>query len=155
MMSFPVWLPGPKCLPGGPCRGEGGRCPGRPPGTVKSGRYASYWNAFLLVQILFFSFWQREIQAREILSGGTVLELLDHVGEWHLNLSEYTVNYRLQRSCGKVMFLHASVILSTGGGWQSDTHPSRHPHPTGRQTPSRDGHCSGRYASYWNAFLLI
>ena len=25
--------------------------------------------------------------------------------------------YRLQRSCGKVMFLHVSVILSTGGVW--------------------------------------
>ena len=23
-----------------------------------------------------------------------------------------------------------------------------------RQTPPSDGHCSGRYASYWNAFLL-
>ena len=23
MMTFPVWLPGPKCLPGGPCRGGG------------------------------------------------------------------------------------------------------------------------------------
>ena len=23
-----------------------------------------------------------------------------------------------------------------------------------RQTPLPDGHCSGRYASYWNAFLV-
>ena len=23
-----------------------------------------------------------------------------------------------------------------------------------RQTPGRDGHCCGRYASYWNAFLF-
>ena len=36
-------------------------------------------------------------------------------------------------SCGKVMFLHLSVILP----------------------PTRDGHYSGRYASYWNAFLFI
>ena len=54
--------------------------------------------------------------------------------------------YRPQRSCGKVMFLHVSVILSMGG-WQADT-------PL-RQTPSpRDGHSSGQYASYWNAFLF-
>ena len=32
------------------------------------------------------------------------------------------------------------------------THPPAH--PPGRQPPG-DGHCSGRYASYWNAFLLI
>ena len=109
--------------------------------------------------------------------------------------------YRPQRSCGKVMFLHVSVILSTGGGRQTpladrqtpllagrhplaDTPPGRHSpgrhspgrqthswHPPGRQThrwqadapwadtpgqtpPSRDSHCSGRYASYWNAFLF-
>ena len=50
--------------------------------------------------------------------------------------------YRPQRSCGKVMFLHLSVILFTGG------RSGRHPPP-----PPADGHCSGRYASYWNAFL--
>ena len=44
--------------------------------------------------------------------------------------------YRPQRSCGKVMFLHLSVILFTGG-----------------PPPPADGHCSGRYASFWNAFL--
>ena len=62
-------------------------------------------------------------------------------------------------SCGKVMFSQASVILSTEGrripsgqtppaGQTSlrQTPPSRHP-------PPRDSHCSGRYASYWNAFL--
>ena len=36
--------------------------------------------------------------------------------------------YRPKRSCGKIMFLHVSVILSTGGGvWQ----------PPSRQTPFR------------------
>ena len=25
----------------------------------------------------------------------------------------------------------------------------------GRHPPSRDGHCSGRYASYWNAFFFL
>ena len=28
-------------------------------------------------------------------------------------------------------------------------------HPTGRHPPPKDGYCCGRYASYWNAFLLI
>ena len=39
-----------------------------------------------------------------------------------------------ERSCGKVMFSQASVILSTGGGdvWQTPP-PGRHPPP--RQTP--------------------
>ena len=44
-----------------------------------------------------------------------------------------------------------SVILFTGGGaWRgclADT-------PPGQTPPPPDGHCSGRYASYWNAFLF-
>ena len=72
--------------------------------------------------------------------------------------------YRPQRSCGKVMFSEASVILFTGGG----RHPSPGRHPALPSTcwdrnppaqcmlgysPSPHGHCSGRCASYWNAFL--
>ena len=76
-------------------------------------------------------------------------------------------NYRPQRSCGKVMFLDLTVILSTGGcvshcmlgytptlGREAD-HLDRLPlgrHPNPRQTPPADGYCSGRY--YWNAFLF-
>ena len=45
----------------------------------------------------------------------------------------------------------------------ADTHPRQTPSSwadTPRQTPpwadtSSDGHCSGRYASYWNAFLFL
>ena len=72
---------------------------------------------------------------------------------WRANtISNITYSYyRLQRSCGKVMFLHLSVILSMG--WMSATHPlGRYPscavHAGIRST-------SGRYASYWNAFLLL
>ena len=32
--------------------------------------------------------------------------------------------------------------------------PSRHSLPGQTPPPPRDGHCSGRYASYWNAFLF-
>ena len=76
--------------------------------------------------------------------------------------------YRPQRSWGKVIFSQASVILSTGGG----------PGPGGAWSrgggawswvgwggawswgvpggdPPRDGYCCRRYASYWNAFLLM
>ena len=104
-----------------------------------------------------------------------------------INLS----NYRPQRSCGKVMFLHLSVSHSVHGRcvpactgadtpqtdtpW-SDTPPGRHPPgqtPLGRHPPAQcmlghthththlpracwdtHGYCCGRYASYWNAFLL-
>ena len=69
--------------------------------------------------------------------------------------SLHKLNYRPQRNCGKIMFLHLSVILFTGGGgvWQTppqadtprQTPPGQTPPPPG------DGHCSGRYASYWNA----
>ena len=49
-------------------------------------------------------------------------------------------HYRLQPSCGKVMFLHLSVILFTGEG-VCQTPPGRHPslyrHPPGQTPPSR------------------
>ena len=63
--------------------------------------------------------------------------------------------YRPQCSCGKIMFSQASVILFTGGVWQ--TPPPDIPlgrHPRTDTPPTRDGHCSGRYASYWNTFLF-
>ena len=70
--------------------------------------------------------------------------------------------YRPQRSCGKVLFLHLSVILVTGGVclsacWDTHTPLGRHPKagtPYWADIPPADGYCSGRYASYWNAFLL-
>ena len=45
--------------------------------------------------------------------------------------------YRPQRSCGKVMFLHVSVILFTGGGRQTPL-AGRHPlpPPLGRHPPA-------------------
>ena len=53
-------------------------------------------------------------------------------------------------SCGKVMFLHLSVILFTGG-----IHPlADTPSLTDTSHPP-DGHCSGRYTSYWNTFLSV
>ena len=72
----------------------------------------------------------------------------------------YTTNiYRPERSCGKVMFLHLSVILFTGG-CLADTPLGRHAPlqadtPCWADTPTQsDGHCSGWYASYWYAFLF-
>ena len=96
--------------------------------------------------------------------------------------------YRPQRSWAKVMFLQASVILSTGGVclsafWdasppardqrptplppgirdpppdQADPPPGPGRHPPGPETPPEADasirSMSGRYASYWNAFLLV
>ena len=82
--------------------------------------------------------------------------------------------YRPQTKFAKVMFLHMSVILSTGGGGEylGRYTPPDQVHPPGtRYTPlgpgtppepgtPRSSACweiratSGRYASYWNAFLL-
>ena len=68
----------------------------------------------------------------------------------------------------KVIFLHLSVILFTGGVCQGEPPPCQgeppptrqttHP-PRTRQIPPREEDCSirsmsGLYASYWNAFLL-
>ena len=64
------------------------------------------------------------------------------------------------------MFSQASVILFTGGVYPSacwDTPPDRPPrqtppradtHTPQADTPHPNDHCSGRYASYWDAFLL-
>ena len=73
--------------------------------------------------------------------------------------------YRPQRSCGKVMFLHVSVILFTGRGGslsgrppRTETTPGQRP-PRQRPPPDRDPPprtvTSGWYASYWNAFLYF
>ena len=51
--------------------------------------------------------------------------------------------------CIKSVKIYFEVFLSTGEGRIWQTHP---PPPPGRPP---DGHCSGRDASYWNAFLSI
>ena len=86
--------------------------------------------------------------------------------------------YCPQRSWGKVIFSQASVILLTGGGLPQcmlgyhPPPPPPPPHPPSRhpreQTPPRAGadtnqsracweiwSMRGRYASYWNAILLM
>ena len=79
--------------------------------------------------------------------------------------------YRPQRSCDKIMFSQASVILFTGGvadtPWtdtpRGQTPPlARHPPRADTHTPPAQCmlgytplHCSGWYASYWNAFLYF
>ena len=84
--------------------------------------------------------------------------------EHQMRVSMEPYFYCPQHSCGKVMFLHVSVILSKAGGCladtpqadnppPADTRLSRHPRPPPPQIPPSDGHCSGWYASYWNAFM--
>ena len=60
--------------------------------------------------------------------------------------------FTVRNKVAKVMFLHLSVILFTGGVCLSacwDTTP-----PDQVPPPKADGYCCGRYASYWNAFLF-
>ena len=60
-----------------------------------------------------------------------------------MSLLDIMGSYRPQRSCGKVMFLHLSVILSMGGVCSSacwDTHTQTPP----RQTPPLGRHPLGR-----------
>ena len=56
-----------------------------------------------------------------------------------------------KRSCGKVMFLHLSVILFIGGV-SASVHTGIHPPGKHPPMPSarwdRHGYCCGRYASY-------
>ena len=55
--------------------------------------------------------------------------------------------YRAQRSCGKVMFSQHALGRTPP---RADTPPGQTPRP-----PPPDGHCSGWYASCWNAFLCF
>ena len=103
----------------------------------------------------------------------------------HLSSLQNRYHYRPQPSCGKAMFLQVPVILSRGMSGrhpqadtpqantpQADTPPGQTPllfrHPPGQTSPfgqtppwednplpPSDGPCSGRYTSYWNAFLLL
>ena len=56
-----------------------------------------------------------------------------------------------------VMFLNLSVSHSVHGReGMSGRPPGQTPHPPGQTPPPQaDGYCSGRYASYWNVFLLL
>ena len=70
-----------------------------------------------------------------------------------INFINELTSYRPQPSCGKVMFLHVSVILFAGGGWSGrqtplwadipwQTPPGRHPlgqTPLSRHTPPPPG----------------
>ena len=71
---------------------------------------------------------------------------------------------RILLECILVIFSQASVILSTGGGAysQGGLLPGGVCSQRGSCSwggawwrPPRDGYCCGRYASYWNAFLLV
>ena len=73
----------------------------------------------------------------------------------------YNIFTACKRSCGNVVFLHPSVShsvhrgrgflsLAPGGVHPLVTHPG-HTHPW---TPPSRRSTSGRYASYWNAFLF-
>ena len=67
-------------------------------------------------------------------------------------------------SCGKAMVSQVCVKNLVGGGGVGvhpgplrQTTPGRHTHTPWADThptPHQDGHCSGRYASYWNAFFF-
>ena len=130
-----AWLPGGCMVKGGSGKrggvhGEGGGMRGIRRHTEirsMSGGYASYWNAFLFPLILNRCFC--------------------FVYQMHI----FLITVR-KRSCGKVMFSQACVKNSVHREGRCtppwpDTHGQTH-------TPS-DGHCSGWYAPYWNAFLLF
>ena len=76
--------------------------------------------------------------------------MLESIAQLQVHMDPLIITVR-----GKVIFSQARVKNSVQGGVYPSMHGGRHPLPPG-QTPPRpaDGYCSGRYASYWNAFLL-
>ena len=84
--------------------------------------------------------------------------------EFNVRYHFYSPQTKLRK--GNVFAPVCQSFCSQGGVCLSackDFPPSRHPwetpppsrHPTGRPPLPADGHCSGRYASYWNAFLSV
>ena len=109
-----------------------------------SERYASYWNAFLfsIVIMYFLNVDQTSRSTMGVWYQNNFLLLQIYISVLYSHSQHIAVQcygqtcspyhlhfYRPQRSCGKVMFLHLSVILFTGGGGVCRT-PSR-------QTPSQ------------------
>ena len=87
------------------------------------------------------------------------MKFADMVDRFDCNLRVINISicYRPQRSCGKVMFSQAFVILSTEGGGvhpRADTPLARHPHLR-RHPPPSDGHYIGRYASLLECILVL
>ena len=103
----------------------------------------------------------------------------EHAGEilsmrgWYASYRNAILFTGRNKVVAKVIFLHLSVILFTGGGFCLSACWDAHP-PPGADTPSREQtpphpgadtplweadsgirSTSGRYASYWNAFLFL
>ena len=97
-----------------------------------SRQYACYWNAFFLKgQCL--GKWPSPLAAllseqpwpsAEMLLALCILIIV--LSMWYPNSIRFCF-YRPQRSCGKEMFLHLSVILFTGQGVWADTASGRQP----------------------------
>ena len=132
--------------------GEGGLHPGGRPQHYlirsTSGRYTSYWNAFLLRKI----------------SVTRVHWWIGGVGDiMHARLSLLAHFFFItdrNEVVAKVIFLHLSVILFAWGV-SASVHagiPPPQSRPPGadppREADSGIRSMSGRYASYWNAFLF-
>ena len=71
---------------------------------------------------------------------------------------EFTSIFTVRNEVAKVMFLQVSVcpwgVPGPRGVGVPDPRGGLVSQHALRQTPGRDGYCCGRYASYWNAFLL-
>ena len=55
---------------------------------------------------------------------------------------------------GNVFTPVCQLFCSQWGG-SAPVHAGTHHPPLGRHPPTADGYCCGRYASYWNAFLVL
>ena len=125
------------------------------------------WFQFLLFSC---NFWQKVGQIKDWSSfpSGLTPPLGNPGSSTDLNILKSCIITGRNEVVAKVIFLHLSVILFTGGvlpqcmlGYQPPLSGSRHP-PRTRHHPRGGGEAdssiqstSGRYASYWNAFLFI
>ena len=134
---------------------EGGCLADTPPGSHCSGRYASYWNAFLFHRHLSVCpqrgvVWQTPLPAATAVDGTHptgmhscftgICQSVHRGGLFGRHPSRQPLQWMVRILLECILVSQASVSLSTEGGCLADTPPG--------------SHCTWRYASYWNAFLF-
>ena len=113
-------------------------------GGHRSGRYASYWNAFLLPLCFYTCLSSCSQGGSASVHAGIPLPQADPPRDQAPHWSREPTPPRPDTPWDQ------APPPGPGTPPQDQAPPPRSRHPP----PSRDGYCCGRYASYWNAFLF-
>ena len=124
------------------------------------------WTVYYLLKWVKFSVWKNKTLKNYWKSENHVIVIQEYFWFWKVSLRHFI------HFCSQIFtFIFTAQKQSLGQGNiftgicplgegvcgrhppQADTPPPGRHIPLGRPPPPRDGHWSGRYASYWNTFL--